>query len=121
MHGIEKPHAWVTIEELDENDKEHLHREASHRWRHPRMLYFLIVLSSIGAAVQGWDQTGKANTEIISAIMPTRQREPWLTDVSTGSNGANLSWPMAFGIPDSGSVCTAAGTCEKNSWLYRVC
>lgn len=62
----QKPHAWETIEELDENDKEQLRREVTHRWSHPRTLYFLIVLSSIGAAVQGWDQTGKVNTEYFS-------------------------------------------------------
>lgn len=36
------------------------------------MLYATIALCSIGAAVQGWDQTG--------------------------SNGANLSFPIEFGI-----------------------
>ncbi|KAK1047131.1 hypothetical protein LTR74_017812 [Friedmanniomyces endolithicus] len=68
----QKPHAWDAIEELDEDDNEHLRRETSYRWSHPRMLYFLIVLSSIGAAVQGWDQTGKAITKIVSAIMSSR-------------------------------------------------
>lgn len=35
----------------------------------------------------------------------------------TGSNGANLSFPQAFGIADVGAVCEAAGTCERNSWI----
>jgi hypothetical protein len=39
-------------------------------------LYFTIALCSIGAAVQGWDQTG--------------------------SNGANLSFPTEFGIAGTG-------------------
>ncbi|KAK9459722.1 uncharacterized protein V1516DRAFT_687450 [Lipomyces oligophaga] len=35
----------------------------------------------------------------------------------TGSNGANLSFPDALGISESGSTCTAQGTCEQNQWL----
>ncbi len=47
-----------TIPELDEADREVLRRERSHRWDHPKMLYFTIILNSIAAAIQGWDQTG---------------------------------------------------------------
>jgi hypothetical protein len=54
-------------------------------------LYFTIILNSIAAAIQGWDQTG--------------------------SNGANLSFPQEFGIPETGDLCTAQGTCEKNQWI----
>ncbi|KAI9371895.1 hypothetical protein BJX61DRAFT_553392 [Aspergillus egyptiacus] len=48
--------------------------ETDHKWRQPYSLYFTIILCSIGAAVQGWDQTG--------------------------SNGANLSMPDSLGIPE---------------------
>lgn len=87
----QSPHAIEHIPELDEADREVLRNEVTHRWRHPKMLYFTIILNSIAAAIQGWDQTG--------------------------SNGANLSFPEAFGIPDTGPKCEAAGTCEANSWL----
>ncbi|KAJ0426043.1 hypothetical protein BJY00DRAFT_272800 [Aspergillus carlsbadensis] len=50
--------------------------ETDHKWRQPRSLYFTIILCSIGAAVQGWDQTG--------------------------SNGANLKMPEDLGIPETG-------------------
>lgn len=43
--------------------------------RQPFILYWTVILCSIGAAVQGWDQTG--------------------------SNGANLSWPADFNVSDS--------------------
>ncbi|KAA6406412.1 MAG: MFS SP galactose:H+ symporter [Lasallia pustulata] len=79
------------IVELNEEDRQALRDEVTYRWRHPKTLYFTIILNSIAAAIQGWDQTG--------------------------SNGANLSFPIQFGIPDTGDACTAAGTCEKNSWL----
>lgn len=87
----QRPDDFEAIEELDGDDLDVLRREKTHRWVHPKMLYFTIVLNSISAAIQGWDQTG--------------------------SNGANLSFPQAFGIADSGQACTAAGTCERNSWI----
>jgi hypothetical protein len=68
------PPAFERIDELDESEKDALRNEVLHKWRQPWRLYFTIILCSIGAAVQGWDQTG--------------------------SNGANLSWPVAFGVPD---------------------
>ncbi|KKA30873.1 hypothetical protein TD95_000741 [Thielaviopsis punctulata] len=49
-----------------------LHDEVAHRWRMPRKLLLTIATCSIGAAVQGWDQTG--------------------------SNGANLFFPKHYGI-----------------------
>lgn len=79
------------IEGITPEETTALKEEKTHRWRHPKTLYFLITLGSIGAAIQGWDQTG--------------------------SNGANLSFPQEFGIADTGPVCTAAGTCQRNSWI----
>lgn len=60
---------------LDNDEMTVLQREISHKWRVPRMLYMTIITCSIGAAVQGWDQTG--------------------------SNGANLSFPAALGLDES--------------------
>lgn len=57
---------------LDAAEIEALRDEVLHKWRHPWPLYVTIFTCSIGAAVQGWDQTG--------------------------SNGANLSFPSVFGI-----------------------
>lgn len=89
--AAQRPAEFESIEELTEDDRILLRAEKAHRWRHPKMLYFTILLNSISAAIQGWDQTG--------------------------SNGANLSFPQAFGIADTGAACTAAGTCETNSWI----
>ncbi|KAJ5914405.1 Major facilitator superfamily domain general substrate transporter [Penicillium tannophilum] len=66
-----------------------LRDEVLHRWRQPWALYFTIILCSVGAAVQGWDQTG--------------------------SNGANLSFPDAFGIPETDSP-----DAVRNEWLVGV-
>lgn len=63
-------------EKLDDDEVLALRDEVLHKWRQPMALYLTIITCSIGAAVQGWDQTG--------------------------SNGANLSFPKEFGI-ESGS------------------
>ena len=57
---------------LTEDEIEVLRDEVLHKWRQTRTLYLTIFTCSIGAAVQGWDQTG--------------------------SNGANLSMPAYFNI-----------------------
>jgi len=66
------PTTFESIAELDEQDKAALLYEKDHKWHGPTMLWYSISLCAIGAATQGWDQTG--------------------------SNGANLSFPEAFGI-----------------------
>jgi len=50
------------ITELDDEDRRVLSEEVTHKWKHPRILYFTIILNSIAAAIQGWDQTGKLST-----------------------------------------------------------
>ncbi|KAK5231032.1 hypothetical protein LTR72_000212 [Exophiala xenobiotica] len=65
------------IEELDPDELDCLQHESKHRWTHPFALYATIFVCSIGAAVQGWDQTG--------------------------SNGANLTFPTDFGIATGSS------------------
>jgi MFS family permease len=57
---------------LTPTEVDDLRNEVLHKWRQPMALYVTIFTCSIGAAVQGWDQTG--------------------------SNGANLSFPDVFGI-----------------------
>ncbi|KAF4974786.1 hypothetical protein FZEAL_8363 [Fusarium zealandicum] len=59
-------------EKLNDAEIEALRNEILHKWRVPFVLYLTVATCSIGAAVQGWDQTG--------------------------SNGANLEFPNAFGI-----------------------
>lgn len=61
-------------EKLTDNEIKVLEDEVNHRWRMPRKLLLTIATCSIGAAVQGWDQTG--------------------------SNGANLWFPEYYGIAE---------------------
>ncbi|KAK0103840.1 hypothetical protein ONS96_004950 [Cadophora gregata f. sp. sojae] len=80
-----------TIHELDDEDRRVLTEEVTRKWKHPRILYLTIVLNSIAACVQGWDQTG--------------------------SNGANLTFAIQMGISDNPLYCDSASECSRNSWL----
>jgi hypothetical protein len=92
----QSPHHVDQIRELDDEDRRVLHEEITHKWKHPRILYVLIVLNSVAAAIQGWDQTA--------------------------SNGANLTFAEALGISDTKAPigqpgCHTDAICNKNSWI----
>ena len=59
-------------EALQDDEKLAIRNEVDHKWRLPWRLYLTIATCSIGAAVQGWDQTG--------------------------SSGATIFFPAAYGI-----------------------
>jgi hypothetical protein len=54
----QNPRGFETIGDLDEEELDALRIESTRRWRHTKTLYFTIILNSIAAAIQGWDQTG---------------------------------------------------------------
>lgn len=56
------PPEFESVEGLEPSEIVALRREVTHKWSHPRALYFTIILCSIGAAVQGWDQTGSVSS-----------------------------------------------------------
>ncbi|WVF71916.1 hypothetical protein IAT40_006726 [Kwoniella sp. CBS 6097] len=68
----QRPNDHEDIVELTEEDRFWLRREKTNKWDQTRALYFLIIVCSLGSAIQGWD--------------------------NTGANGANLSFPQEFGI-----------------------
>lgn len=82
--------------DLEEDEKDALRIEVERKWKHPARLYITIIVCSIGAAVQGWDQTG--------------------------SNGANLSFPIAFNIPDTTMLQDGSPNpnAEVNQWIVGV-
>jgi hypothetical protein len=55
----------VGEEALDEDEIEALRNEVLHKWRQPLALYLTILTCSVGAAVQGWDQTGIATVTFL--------------------------------------------------------
>lgn len=66
------PEKFDQVTELSDDERTALAYEHDHKWHGPKMLWYSIGLCAIGAATQGWDQTG--------------------------SNGANLSFPEEFGL-----------------------
>ncbi|KAG7714122.1 hypothetical protein KL949_004977 [Ogataea haglerorum] len=66
------PNRFNSMEFLSEGEKEALYEESHHPWKLSRQLYWLIIMASLGAAVQGMDET------VI--------------------NGAQLYYPKEFGI-----------------------
>lgn len=81
---------------ITQDEKDAISNEILHKWRQPTILYFTIILCSVGAAVQGWDQTG--------------------------SNGANLSFPDALGIPTSETFANGSPNPDaaRNQWLQGL-
>jgi hypothetical protein len=88
------PDRFESIPDLTEEERAALIYERDHKWHGPKMLWFSIGLCAIGAATQGWDQTG--------------------------SNGANLSFPQEFHLYESGAICEAAGNCSYNQWIVGL-
>ncbi|CAD6941800.1 unnamed protein product [Tilletia controversa] len=92
----QNPADFRSIDILTDEERDVIDHEYKNKWAHPLTLYATIFLCSVGAATQGWDQTG--------------------------SNGANLSFPTEFGISDAamlpdGSVNTQA--CS-HSWIVGL-
>lgn len=90
------PPAFESVPGLTEAEQEAIRNEVLHKWRQPKSLYFTIILCSVGAAVQGWDQTG--------------------------SNGANLSFPDALGIPVSDNLSDGSPNpnAARNQWYQGL-
>jgi hypothetical protein len=52
----QNPALFESLEDIDEGEKQALREEVTNRWKHPWPLYYTIILNSIAAAIQGWDQ-----------------------------------------------------------------
>jgi hypothetical protein len=48
----QRPTEYDDIPEITEEERYHLRRETTHKWRHPLLLYLTIITCSIGACVQ---------------------------------------------------------------------
>lgn len=70
------PTKFQAVPGITQDEVDALAYERDHKWNGPFMLWYSISLCAVGAATQGWDQTG--------------------------SNGANLSFPQEFGLTDPG-------------------
>ena len=105
------PAAFETIPMLDDNDRNVLRREFTHKWDQPATLYYLVIMCSIAAAVQGVSKYALLICQgCIYSCEITQMDEAVI-------NGANLFFASQFGIdpgngPGSGS--------SKNQWLLGL-
>lgn len=60
----QNPRDLDKIDGLEDSERADILMEVTHRWRHPKTLYFTIILNSIAAAIQGWDQTGESRSKL---------------------------------------------------------
>ena len=51
--AAQDPLAFDSISHFTETEKDIFRREYTHRWDHPATLYYLVILCSVAAAVQG--------------------------------------------------------------------
>jgi len=76
------PQAFESIALLDEDDKYYLRREITHKYSQTRTLYYMVVMSSLAAAVQGMDESVINGAQIIYpsqfGIGGTSQHDTWL-------------------------------------------
>ena len=70
------PIRFEMVTSLSQEERDALIYERDHKWHGPFMLWYSISLCAVGAATQGWDQTG--------------------------ANGANLTFPQEFGLTNPG-------------------
>ncbi|EMD37517.1 hypothetical protein CERSUDRAFT_114155 [Gelatoporia subvermispora B] len=89
------PTAFETLPLLTDEDRNVLRREITHKWDQPKTLYWLVIMCSLGAAVQGMDE---------SVI-----------------NGANLFFAPQFGITPTSSSSNSWIFGLVNSAPYLCC
>ncbi|GAW15377.1 hypothetical protein ANO14919_047860 [Xylariales sp. No.14919] len=74
---------YDTVEGLTDREKDVLEREITHKWSNPTMLYAIITICSLCAAVQGMDETVVNGAQIFYKVQfgigdPNSQRDSWL-------------------------------------------
>ncbi|KAF2994768.1 hypothetical protein E8E14_001894 [Neopestalotiopsis sp. 37M] len=84
---------YDAIDGLTEREKDVLDREITHKWSNPKMLYAVIVICSLCAAVQGMDET------VV--------------------NGAQIFYKKEFSIDDDKDS-VPADVAQRNSWLVGL-
>ncbi|KZO92569.1 hypothetical protein CALVIDRAFT_487233 [Calocera viscosa TUFC12733] len=51
-----QPHNFDTVKDLTEDERVRLEEETTHKWRQPAMMYYVALISSLAAVVQGMDE-----------------------------------------------------------------
>ncbi|PGH14762.1 hypothetical protein AJ80_05806 [Polytolypa hystricis UAMH7299] len=83
------PEQYENVEGLTEEELEVLRKEFTNRWSQPRLMYLVIVLCSVCAAVQGMDESVVNGAQIFYktqfGIGGTDPRSTWLTGLTNAA------------------------------------
>ena len=81
------PTVFESLPQLSEEDKAILRRELTHRWAQPLQLYYLVILCSLSAAVQG--VSFRTFSAFIALLI--RDVHRWTSRLSTAPTSSSLS------------------------------
>ncbi|KAK0674591.1 putative symporter [Cercophora samala] len=76
---------YSAIPELTDREREVLERETTHKWSNPRMLYWVIAICSLCAAVQGMDETVVNGAQIFYKEAFGIADDTWLIGLTNGA------------------------------------
>ncbi|KAM7208462.1 Sugar transporter domain containing protein [Naviculisporaceae sp. PSN 640] len=80
---------YNTIDDLTERERTVLEREVTHKWSNPPMLYWVVVICSLCAAVQGMDETvvngAQSFYKTQFGISGTSPRDTWLLGLTNSA------------------------------------
>ncbi|KAJ7106524.1 hypothetical protein C8R44DRAFT_885817 [Mycena epipterygia] len=78
----QEPLSFETLDLLDDNDRYYLRREITHKYSQTKTLYYMVIMSSLAAAVQGMDEAVINGAQIIYpaqfGIGSTSQHDTWI-------------------------------------------
>lgn len=86
----QNPMDFESMDELSLEDKRALREEVTHKWKQPKRLYLMVILCSLAAAVQGWDETAINSALLVFVSAP--ECEDW----THSSRLASDALPSAF-------------------------
>ncbi|KAG8862493.1 hypothetical protein FRB96_001564 [Tulasnella sp. 330] len=134
--------SFENLSELTAEDKEVFRREITHKWDQPKMLYFLVGLCSLAAAVQGMDESVVNSAQLFFAPQfgvntapgdPNASQNQWILGIINSAPylccailGCWLTDPLNYYLGRRGTIFVAAllsgVTCiwqgVTNSWPH---
>ncbi|KAF8257801.1 hypothetical protein EI94DRAFT_1756827 [Lactarius quietus] len=112
--AAQDPLAFEKVPYFNEDDKNIFRRELTHRWDHPGTLYYLVILCSVAAAVQGMDEAVINGANLFYA--------PQFHIDSKSGNASRNEWILGL-VNSAPYLCCAILGCwltdPLNNWLGR--
>ncbi|KAH8995274.1 MFS sugar transporter [Lactarius hatsudake] len=112
--AAQDPLVFENVPYFTEDDKKIFRRELTHRWDHPGTLYYLVILCSVAAAVQGMDEAVINGANLFFA--------PHFHLNSASGNASQNEWLLGL-VNSAPYLCCAVLGCwltePLNNWLGR--